>query len=124
MCPEVDSVFKKHFTDAMLCENDDSTIRDYFRFAVCRLRQEGKLNKLSDEDVVTYVNRFSSDEYEVGSTLMMHSLYELATHPETQDQLKDEIYSFLFERNDFLTYKSIQKMDYLDCIVKGISTPL
>lgn len=120
MCPEVDSVFNKQLTEAILHENDDNVIRNYFQFSIYKLKEDGKLNNMSDEDLSTYVNKFSSEAYRLGSSLMTNNLYELAANPKVQDELKNEIDSFPSKgKNDFLTAEMIDKMEYLDCTVRG-----
>jgi cytochrome P450 family 6 len=50
---------------------------------------------------------------------MTFALYELALHPEIQQNLRAEILQVLSNHDGKLTYDGFQKMPYLDRVVSG-----
>jgi len=57
--------------------------------------------------------------YETSSTVMTHTLYELAQNQKIQDRLREEINVEYTKRSGNLTYENIKKMNYLDKVFKG-----
>lgn len=51
---------------------------------------------------------------------MIFALHELATHPDVQDRLLNEIKDHEMKNGGTLDYNSIQNMNYLDMVVSGI----
>jgi cytochrome P450 family 6 len=50
---------------------------------------------------------------------MTFALYELARHPEIQQNLREEILLVMSKHDGKLTYDGIQGMSYLDRVVSG-----
>jgi cytochrome P450 family 6 len=50
---------------------------------------------------------------------MTFALYELALHPEIQQNLREEILEVLSKHDGKLTYDGMQSMSYLDRVVSG-----
>ena len=57
--------------------------------------------------------------YETSSSTLSFALYELALHPEIQQNLRAEIMQGLSKHDGKLTYDGIQEMLYLDRVVSG-----
>ena len=57
--------------------------------------------------------------YETSSSTLTFALYELALHPEIQQNLRAEIMQGLSKHDGKLTYDGIQEMLYLDRVVSG-----
>lgn len=56
---------------------------------------------------------------ELSTVLTNQSLYQLSTHPEIQQKLRNEILQVMEARKE-VTYEDIEKMKYLDCVVKEV----
>ena len=57
--------------------------------------------------------------HETSASTMSFALYELALHPEIQQNLRAEIMQGLSKHDGKLTYDVIKEMMYLDRIVSG-----
>nr|ABV48810.1 cytochrome P450 CYP6A5v2 [Musca domestica] len=55
--------------------------------------------------------------FETSSTTMSFALYELAKHPEVQEQLRKEIRESLEKTKGELTYESLHEMQYLEQVI-------
>jgi len=60
--------------------------------------------------------------FETSSTTMTFCLYELATNPDIQERLRNEIDTVLEKYGGNITYESVFEMEYLDKVVSGKST--
>jgi cytochrome P450 family 6 len=57
--------------------------------------------------------------YETSGTTLTFALYELAFHPEIQQNLRAEILKVLSKHDGKPTYDDMQDMSYLDRVVSG-----
>jgi len=57
--------------------------------------------------------------YETSSSTLSFALYELALHPEIQQNLRAEIMQVMSKHDGKLTYDGMQDMLYLDRVVSG-----
>jgi cytochrome P450 family 6 len=57
--------------------------------------------------------------YETSASTLTFALYELALHPEIQQDLRAEIKQVLSNHDGKLTYEVVQCMSYLDRVVSG-----
>jgi len=57
--------------------------------------------------------------YETSSSTLSFALYELALHPEIQQNLRAEIMQVMSKHDGKLTYDGMQEMLYLDRVVSG-----
>ncbi|VEN46624.1 unnamed protein product [Callosobruchus maculatus] len=62
---------------------------------------------------------FFNAGFETSSSTMTFALYELATHPEYQDNLRDEIKTVLKKHDGKLTYEAVMEMDYLEKVINA-----
>jgi len=60
--------------------------------------------------------------FETSSTTMTFCLYELATNPDIQERLRNEIDTVLEKYGGNITYESVSEMEYLDKVVSGKNT--
>ncbi|NXY82688.1 CP3AT protein, partial [Alcedo cyanopectus] len=72
--------------------------------------------KLSDEEILAQALIFVFAGYETTSSTLSYISYNLATHPDVQQQLQDEIDANLPNKAT-PTYNAIMQMDYLDMVV-------
>lgn len=75
---------------------------------------------LTDEDITAQCLLLFIGGFETVSQTMNFLAYELAIHPEIQEQLQEEIDIIHNECDGTLTYDILMKMKYLDMVVSGI----
>ncbi|KFU86670.1 Cytochrome P450 3A24, partial [Chaetura pelagica] len=80
---------------------------------------ETNLDKsLSDEEILAQALIFVFAGYETTSSTLSYISYKLATHPDVQQQLQDEIDANLPNKvREAPTYSAITQMEYLDMVV-------
>jgi hypothetical protein len=74
----------------------------------------------TDEDVAAQAITFFGDGFETSSSALGFLLYSLATNPEVQDRVREEVTSVLKRHGDKLTFDSLQEMTYLDMVFAGM----
>lgn len=74
----------------------------------------------SDDDVVAQAITFFGDGFETSSTALSFSLYALATNPDIQEKVREEVESVLKKHGGELTFDGIQEMTYLDMVFAGM----
>lgn len=57
--------------------------------------------------------------FETSSTTMTFALYELATHPDIQDKVREELHRVLKKHNDQITYDCIKDLEYMEQVIDG-----
>lgn len=72
---------------------------------------------MSDEDMAAQVFIFFFGGFDTVSTLMSFMCYELATNPDVQKKLIEEIDETFKENDGKLTYDVLNKMKYMDMVV-------
>lgn len=78
------------------------------------------LTVFSDDDVVAQAITFFGDGFETSSTALSFSLYALATNPDIQEKVREEVESVLKKHGGELTFDGIQEMTYLDMVFAGM----
>lgn len=63
---------------------------------------------------------FFGDGFETSSAALSFSLYALATNPDVQERVREEVESVLKRHGGELTFDGIQEMTYLDIVLSGI----
>ena len=74
----------------------------------------------TDEDVAAQAITFFGDGFETSSSALSFLLYTLATNPDVQDRVREEVESVLKRHGDKLTFDSLQEMTYLDMVLAGM----
>lgn len=74
-------------------------------------------NRFTDEDVIAQATTFFGDGYETSSASMAFGLYGLATNPEVQAKVRQEVDNVLKKHGGELTFDGLQEMTYLDMAV-------
>jgi cytochrome P450 family 9 len=73
-----------------------------------------------DDDLAAQVVLFFLAGFETASTLLCFATHQLATHPDVQSRLQEEIDMTLIKDGGNLTYEAVQGMKYLDMVVSGM----
>jgi cytochrome P450 family 9 len=75
---------------------------------------------LDDDDLVAQVVIFFFAGFDTASTLLCFAAHLLATHPDVQSRLQEEIDLTLNNDEGNLTYEAVHGMKYLDMVVSGM----
>lgn len=78
-----------------------------------KVKQNVTISELAAQSFVFYIAGF-----ETSSTLMTFICYELSTHQDIQDRLRQEILEVM-EKHGGLTYEAVQDMTYLEKVING-----
>ena len=73
--------------------------------------------KLSDAEVVAQSFVFLAAGYETSSTTLGFVCHHLATSPEIQDKLQQEIDNAWPDENQMLSYETVHELPYLDMVI-------
>ena len=73
--------------------------------------------KLSDMEVIAQSLVFLIAGYETSSTTLSLACHYIATHPEVQDKLQQEIDSVWSDEEQMLTYETVNELSYLDMVI-------
>jgi len=72
---------------------------------------------VSDDELVQLVHSFIAAGHETSGAFLQWTLYYLATHPELQEQLRDEVNAVLGDEDD-ITYEHYQNLTLMDQVLK------
>ncbi|KAJ3659268.1 hypothetical protein Zmor_010965 [Zophobas morio] len=129
--PEVENFFMKAVRDTVAYREKNNISRKDFMHLLIQLKNRGTVvddDKITDEgkteEKALTMNELAAQAFvfflagfETSSTTMTFALFELATNPEIQDKLRNEISSVLTKYNDELTYDGIMEMTYMDKVI-------
>ncbi|GLH10362.1 Probable cytochrome P450 6t1 [Gryllus bimaculatus] len=73
--------------------------------------------KLEDVDITAQALVFFFAGFETSATALCFITYAIATHPEVQKRLQNEVDEAMMHTNGDLTYETVQGMKYLDMVV-------
>ena len=74
-----------------------------------------------DDDLAAQVFLFFLAGFDTASTLLCFAAHQLATHPDVQSRLQEEIDMTLNKDGGNLTYEAVHGMKYLDMVVSGMA---
>jgi hypothetical protein len=77
------------------------------------------VSELDDEDIISQSILFFLAGFHTTSTLLCFVCHQLATHPDVQIRLQQEIDKTLEENGGKFTYEAVHSMKYLDMVVSG-----
>lgn len=77
------------------------------------------MDPLTFDETVAQVFSFYQAGFETSSSTISFGLMELATHPECQRRLRNEIQTVMARHQHKLTYECLQEMEYLEMVMKG-----
>jgi cytochrome P450 len=95
----------------------NNIVRNDFLHVLMQLKKTCK--DFTDVDVIAHAAGFIADGYETSSIVMSFVLYELANNPDVQSKLRQEIDKNFAKNSNTLPYNALQKMTYLDAVLKG-----
>ncbi|OPJ87338.1 cytochrome P450 3A12 [Patagioenas fasciata monilis] len=93
---------------------DSQSSQDSSKFA-----ETSSYKALSDEEILAQALIFVLAGYETTSSTLSYIAYKLATHPDVQQRLQDEIDASLPNKAT-PTYDAIMQMEYLDMVVNEV----
>ena len=73
-----------------------------------------------DDDLAAQVFQFLLAGFDTASTLLCFATHLLATHPDVQTRLQEEIDMTLNKDEGNLTYEAVHGMKYLDMVISGM----
>ncbi|KAK5641518.1 hypothetical protein RI129_010065 [Pyrocoelia pectoralis] len=117
--------FKNIINETITLRHEKNVIRPDLVHALMEARKakgtdsNGKKNSLnlSDEDITAQALVFFAAGFETVSSALSFLSYELATHPEIQQKLYEEISTVLEANSGEITYELVTSMKYLDCVI-------
>jgi cytochrome P450 len=113
---QIDEFFRTLVTELIEQRRTDKTSRNDFLHLMVELeRIEG--NKFDIEQIASHTLSFVVDGYETTSTSLSFAVFQLATHSEVQDKLRNEILSVFKKYNDVITYEALKEMTYMDQVL-------
>ena len=81
------------------------------------VRSKGGRRELDIDDMTAQMFIFFLDGFETSSTAMCFATYEIASNPEIQLKLQQEIDKVLEESNGEVSYEVINRLEYLDAVI-------
>ncbi|KFD60367.1 hypothetical protein M514_06421 [Trichuris suis] len=76
------------------------------------------VKKIFPEEVIAQCTLYMLAGYETTSNALSYTIYELARHPEVQEKLRSEIMDYHMNDDEKPSYESVQRMVYLDCVIR------
>ncbi|RZC41421.1 p450 domain containing protein [Asbolus verrucosus] len=129
---DVESFFMKTVQDTVAYRENNNVYRKDFMHLLLQLKNRGTVSedeKITDEDGKTQEKALTINElaaqafvffaagFETASTTMTFALFELATNPDIQDKLREEINTVLAKYDDQLTYNGMMEMAYMEKVL-------
>ncbi|XP_024871382.1 cytochrome P450 3A19-like, partial [Temnothorax curvispinosus] len=113
---KADNFFRTIIADIMEQRRREETRRNDFLQLMADLeRTEG--DKFDLEMITSHALSFFIDGYETSSTVLSFIGFNLATHPEVQEKLRDEVVSVLNKYDGVITYDALKDMTYMDQVL-------
>ncbi|EFA02825.1 cytochrome P450 6a2 [Tribolium castaneum] len=129
---DVEDFFMKTVRETVLYREKNNIYRKDFMHLLLQLKNRGTVT--DDEKIIDHSNQkqepaltmneltaqafvFFLAGFETSSTTMTFALYELATNPDIQEKLRNEICTVLEKHNNELTYNAIAEMTYMDQVL-------
>nr|CAI5854948.1 unnamed protein product [Callosobruchus analis] len=114
-------VFFRDLVQSMVEHRETEKIRrnDFLQLLI-DLKNTGKVSEddgTLGDSITAQCLIFFNAGFETSSSTMTFALYELATNPEYQDKLRDEIKAILKKHDGKLTYEAVMEMDYLEKVI-------
>lgn len=109
----------RHTTDEMEFDGDGIGAKKRLAFLDVLLQARVDGQPLLDKQIRDEVNTFMFEGHDTTTSAISFCLYALSRHPEIQDKVFEEIRSnFGDDLNRRISYADLQKMNYLNCVIK------
>ncbi|XP_063913466.1 probable cytochrome P450 6a13 [Zophobas morio] len=131
--PKLSNFFMKVVKDTIKYREENNIYRKDFMHLLLQLKNRGKLvddnSVLSEENEKKREVNLTVDEiaaqsflfflagYETSSTTMTFCLFELASNPEVQENLRKEVEEVLQKHDNKLTYEAVTEMHYMEQVI-------
>ncbi|XP_044262902.1 probable cytochrome P450 28a5 isoform X2 [Tribolium madens] len=93
---------------------DNNIVRNDFLQILHQIKKKDP--NFTNVDITAHAAGFFGDGYETSSIVMHFILYALASNPQTQSKLREEVTKAFEENHDSLPYEELQKLQYLDAV--------
>ncbi|KXJ78555.1 hypothetical protein RP20_CCG004239 [Aedes albopictus] len=110
---EVEHFFIRIMQDAIRHRKDNNVVRNDYLDHLLSLQEK---KQISEIDMAGHGVSFFADGFETSSLVMTYCLYDLASHPEIQSRLRDEIRNVQANKGG-VNYDTIGEMTYLDQVL-------
>ncbi|XP_076750018.1 cytochrome P450 9e2 [Xylocopa sonorina] len=74
-------------------------------------------SEMSIDYIVAQAFIFFLAGFDTVSTVLSHTIYELALHQDIQERLREEVDRYLIEGNGEISYESLSKMEYMEMVI-------
>ncbi|KAJ3659267.1 hypothetical protein Zmor_010964 [Zophobas morio] len=129
---DVEKFFMNAIRDTVSYREKNNVYRKDFMHLLLQLKNRGSVaddEKITDEHGKTQEKALTMNElsaqafvfflagFETSSTTMTFALYELASNPEVQEKLREEINTVMENHNGKLTYDAVMEMTYMENVL-------
>lgn len=119
---EVSEFFTKVVKDTVAYREKNNYVRnDFLQLLINSKEEEDGEEKNGDlltmNEIVAQSYVFFIAGFETSSSAMTFALFELATHPEIQDKVREEIKTVLGKYEDKITYDSLSELKYMGQVI-------
>lgn len=120
MSPDTENFFMNMVKDTVeYREKTKFTRNDFMQLLINLKNQEADGSNLTINEIAAQAFVFFFAGFETSSTAMTFCLYELATHPEIQEKVREEVNRVLKQHQGVVSYDAIQEMKYLGQVLDG-----
>lgn len=105
-------------TETLYFRKQNNITRNDFLQILQELRDTGSSN-LSDIDITGISSSFFVDGYDTSSLVMSFVLYNLASNPQVQTTLRQEITKAFDANNNTMPHDVLQNLPYLNGVIRG-----
>ncbi|XP_029178684.1 cytochrome P450 9e2-like [Nylanderia fulva] len=113
---KVDRFFRTIIADVMEQRRTENIPRNDFLQLMAELeRVEG--TKIDLEILTSHAVSFFLDGYETSSITLSFVGFQLASHPDVQEKLRNEVISVLDKYDGVITYEALKEMTYMDQVM-------
>lgn len=110
---EVEQFFIRIMKDAIRHRKENNIVRNDYLDHLLSLQEK---KQISEIDMAGHGVSFFADGFETSSTVMTNCLFDLASHPEIQTRLREEIRNVQATKGG-INYDNIGEMTYLDQVL-------
>ncbi|XP_058821756.1 probable cytochrome P450 28d1 isoform X2 [Topomyia yanbarensis] len=110
---DVEAFFIRIMKDAIRYRKQNKIVRNDYLDHLLSLEEKKNISEL---DIAGHGVSFFADAFELSSMIMTNCLYDIASHPEVQRQLREEIH-LVQKSKGGVTYDNLGEMTYLDQVL-------